>query len=72
MHLTLSLGRYAAAQTLYSFLSGKKAACNTFRTFVKPRTEEDFLFGEQCNVYFPDITEEDILTVQKTIDEILI
>lgn len=71
VHLTLSLGRYAVAQTLYSFISGEKAKGNTFRAFVKPRTEEDFLFGEQCNVYFPDITEEEIFTVQKTVDEIL-
>jgi len=71
VHLTLSLGRYAAAQTLYSYLSGKKAKGNTFRTFTGPRTEEDFLFDEQLGVHFPKATEEDILTVQQTVDEIL-
>ena len=70
VHLTLSLGRYAAAQTLYSFITRKSAVGNSFRTFRGPRTEEDFLFME-LGTAFPEPKEEDILTVQQTVDEVL-
>ncbi len=71
VHLTLSGGRYAAALTLYSYLSGKKAVGNDFRTFLNPRTEEDFLFGELCGDVFTPMTEENIRKIQENIDSVL-
>lgn len=70
VHMSLSFGRYVAAQTLYSFLSGKTAVTD-FRYFKQPRVEEDFLFASIHGMHFAPTDEKELHVAQETIDRIL-
>ena len=70
IHLSLSVGRYLAAETLYSWLS-RKSAVSAFRGFTSPRIEEDFLFGTIHDQHFAPTDEKELLEAQNIIERTL-
>jgi hypothetical protein len=71
VHASLSVGRYLAGQTLYSYLTGKNAINGTFRTFTAPQTEEDHLYASLHGTPFAPTDEAELLLGQKIINKTL-
>jgi len=72
LHLSLSVGRYLAGQTLYSFVTGANAINDSFRVFTTPQTEEDHLYATLHGMTFAPTVEEDLLWGQKIINKTLV